>query len=324
MEQCSLVKHKSAAGGALWVILLMVGIVALIWIGSALLVAHELRFPPSYRRPRGGHQFTPLPVSIANPSEFTDPKTAADVEYRDLIIERQDRAKLWAWFVAGKNQTPIILLHGLGGDRRQMLPYMKFLHTAGFPVLMIDSINSGQSDNLGTGAGYGWSERADVLASEAELRSMHFERIGALGVSQGGAEAILAQSERPGLAAIVSDSAYSNLGALLRGIPSIAMMNPLFARTVLWATQMGLGRSVERISPAEAAKSLRCPLMVIQGGADKLVTVADAKAIFAAAAEPKELWIVDNAKHAEALFLEPQEYADRVGEFFKAHLSSGQ
>ncbi|HEY2665067.1 MAG TPA: alpha/beta fold hydrolase [Candidatus Binataceae bacterium] len=317
-------KEQGAQGGALWVVLLMVAIVVLIWSGSALLVAQQLRFPPSYRRPRTDHQFAPLPATIANPTEFADPKAAAGAEFEDLAIERKDGARLRAWFIAGENQTPIILLHGLGGDRRQMLPYMRFLHAAGFPVLMIDSINSGQSDDLGTGVGYGWSERADVLASEAKLQAMGFARIGALGISQGAAEAILAQSERHGLAAIVSDSAYSNLGQLLRGIPSIAMMNPLFTRTVLWAARIGLGQSVDQISPAQAAANLQCALMVIQGREDKLVTVADAKAIFAASRQPKELWIVDKARHTGALRLDPKEYANRVDQFFKAHLSRGE
>jgi pimeloyl-ACP methyl ester carboxylesterase len=318
-------KEEGAGGGALWVIGLMVGIIAIIWIGSALLVARQLRFPVAYRRPLSNRQFAPLPASIRNPEEFADPRGAARVDFQDVVIERKDGAKLRAWFIEGPSRAPIILLHGLGGDRRQMLPYMKFLHQSGFPVLMIDSINSGQSDDLGNGTGYGWNERADVLAGEAKLHSMGFDQIGALGISQGAAEAILAQSEQHGLEAIVSDSSYSNLGRLLRRIPSITMMNPLFSRTVLWATRITLGRSVDEISPEQAASNLGgCALMVIQGREDQLVTLGDARAIFEAAGQPKELWIVDKATHTAALSIDPRGYAERVDKFFDQYLPRRQ
>jgi fermentation-respiration switch protein FrsA (DUF1100 family) len=63
------------------------------------------------------------------------------------------------------------------------------------------------------------------------------------------------------------------------------------------------------------------PLLMIHGGADNYIKPVMAKTLFEAAREPKELWIVDKAKHNQAFHLANDEYKRRVLEFFDAHLA---
>lgn len=286
------------------------------WFGLAALYAHRLRFPPFYHPHGDVDAESSGPTAARGP----DPRTACGVDFQELRLRRSDGLMLGAWFVPASKPAAVILLHPARGDRRFMLPYLNFIHAAGYPALLLDTIGAGSSEGAGSGVGYGWRERDDVLSAASALRALGFERIGALGLSSGAAAALLAGS--PPLAAIVSDSAFANLGALFRGMPSLAELNPLFTSTVLWETGLGLGRAPDRIAPARAAARLKdCAILVIHGAEDRMVPVADAVAIFKAAPEPKELWIVEQAGHLGAFQREPKAYAQRVTSFLDRYLA---
>jgi fermentation-respiration switch protein FrsA (DUF1100 family) len=58
------------------------------------------------------------------------------------------------------------------------------------------------------------------------------------------------------------------------------------------------------------------PLLFIHGGADDLIPVEEAEALYELAGEPKELWIVPGVGHARVAEVEPRKYSERVGGFF--------
>lgn len=310
---------------ALMVPAAMAGVIAAIWLAMATLVAHQLRFPPGYQPPRADHAFAPLAQWIPDRQQLTNPRVACGADFEQLELRRTDGLMLRAWFVAGSRPAAIILLHGAGADRRLMLPYLKFIHRAGYPALMVDSVGAGQSQDSGHGMGYGWREQGDVAAAMAALKARGFSRIGALGVSQGAGAAIFAQARDHALAAIVADSAFANLAGLLRRTPPLSQLNPFFIDTVLWETGLMLGRAPARIAPARAAARLGgCALLVIQGSRDRLVSAGDAQAIYAAATGPKELWIAEGAGHAGSIYIAPDQYARRVEQFFERYLAAAQ
>ncbi len=298
----------------------MIATLLAIWFGAASMVAHELRFPPWYHPPGSAHRLPALPGGSAQPA---DPRAECGADYESITVNRTDGFRLRGWFVPASRREAVILLHGAGADRRVMLPFLGFLHSAGYPVLLVDSIDSGESDDLGRGVGFGWRERLDVIAAAAMLRARGFTRVGALGASQGAAAAILAQAEEHILGAIVSDSSYPDLAALLRRMPSIEDLNPFFVRTVMWELGLALGHPPAEIAPMQAAARLgNCALMVIGGEKDPLIPVASAQAIYAAASGPKELWLVPGASHTDAINVAPAEYARRVTEFLGKYLAS--
>lgn len=312
-------KRARPRGGLRAVGTALLGTVIIIWFSLATVAARRICFPKSYV-PASGAPESPR-ASLADPEPLADPRSACGANFQNLALKRSDGLKLAAWLVPANKSAAVILLHGGGSDRRSMLPFLKVLHAAGYPALMIEEIDHSASDDTGRGAGYGWRERKDVLAAAAELRARGFRRIGALGVSQGAAAAIFAQAQAHALDAIVSDSAYADLGAVLRRSTSIASLNPLFVDTILWESGFWLGRSPDRIAPAAAAARLGdCALLVIHGGRDRRVPVADSEAIYAAARADKELWIVPSANHIGALSVEPDEYARRVISFFDRYL----
>ncbi len=92
----------------------------------------------------------------------------------------------------------VLLLHGVRGDRRDMISRAEFLHRAGYTVLLIDFQSHGES--RGDRITFGYLESRDALAAVNFLKTMFPEdRIGVIGVSLGAAAFVLADPEADGL-----------------------------------------------------------------------------------------------------------------------------
>ncbi len=293
----------------------MLGIAAGIWFGTASLVAYRFRYPPFLAEGRTDLSGPDVPGSPDAPP--TDPKTALGADFERVTLTLADGTTVAAWFVRGtRPHAGIVLLPPASGTRRTMLPWLKFLHTAGFSIIAPDS-----GDSAARGVDWGLHEREVAWASAAALTARGLWQVVALGVSEGAAAAILAQAERPTFRAIVADSPYANLDTMFRRVPALAGLHPAFVSTVIWEASLMLGRRLEGISPAAAARNLSgCSLMVIQNRGDELTTIADAQAIRTAAGPDAELWLVEAGGHADAIYEGPVEYATYVTDFLNRQL----
>ena len=302
------VKRNARSFG--WIGGVMIGTVAILWLGGSSLVAYRLAYPPFIE---DGHTDVYGPhAPISDAAAPINPLAAFGAPFQSVTIPVDGYPAVEGWFVAGKLPSAVLLMPAAGGDRRAMLPYMKFVHAAGYPMLAI-----GSGDNPERGTGWGWRERAEVLAAADNLRRRGFTNIKGLGVSEGAAAMLFAQAERPVFRAIVADSSYRNLAAMFRAAPSIAGLNPAFSQTVMMEAGFLLGHSLWRSDPAIAARKLAgAALLVIQNRGDKIVTVADAEAIRDAASSPNaELWVVAADGHGDAIYEDPEAYASRVTAF---------
>ena len=81
-----------------------------------------------------------------------------------------------------------------------------------------------------------------------------------------------------------------------------------------------LGIGLEALRPIEHAKTLTVPKFFLSGSADHLTTAQEARDLFAAAAAPKEFWLVANAAHVDLHAFARAEYEQRVLGFLGQHL----
>jgi fermentation-respiration switch protein FrsA (DUF1100 family) len=61
---------------------------------------------------------------------------------------------------------------------------------------------------------------------------------------------------------------------------------------------------------------------MIHGGGDTYIKPEMAQSLFGLANMPKEFWMVDGAKHNQAIMVAAEDYRTRVLEFFMTHLSN--
>jgi fermentation-respiration switch protein FrsA (DUF1100 family) len=94
----------------------------------------------------------------------------------------------------------------------------------------------------------------------------------------------------------------------------------LLAPLLLWQLEVRLGVSADTVAPILGIRNIEAPLLLVAGERDRHTTIEQSRALFGAAPEPKELWVVAGAVHQDFHRLVPQEYERRVLDFLKRTL----
>lgn len=238
--------------------------------------------------------------------------------------------QLRGWYVPARGEAAIVLVHGFLSERRELLDLVPPLHEAGFDLLLYDQRGAGLSE--GDGVTFGYYEARDLIAAAAYLRARSgAARLGALGVSQGAATVLLAAGADATLAAVVADSPFADLeqvaaeGAARLYGPLYGLLSPLLSPLMLWHAERQSGLRAALVRPIDAVRRISPrPVLLIHGLDDRLYGSAHSEALYAAAGEPKALWLVPGAPHAGARFRQPAEYRRRLLAFFRAALLPGR
>jgi uncharacterized protein len=245
----------------------------------------------------------------------------SDLPAKAIAFPDAEGQPIHAWFVEGiQGQGAILLLHGVRADRRAMSNRARFLHAAGYAVLLIDFQASGESP--GKAITFGYREAADVKAS---LRYLHQqlpgERVGIIGTSMGGAATILAEPDVDA-DAVILEQVYPTIRQATEDRLAIHLgpMGPWLAPVLLMTLHAHLGIYPEQLRPIDHIGRLLMPKLLIVGDRDRDTTIAESRAMFQAAAGPKELWVVHGARHVDLYGYVGAEYQARVLAFFNARL----
>jgi fermentation-respiration switch protein FrsA (DUF1100 family) len=78
--------------------------------------------------------------------------------------------------------------------------------------------------------------------------------------------------------------------------------------------------SAEQLEPIRFIAELGSPLLVIAGSDDLHTSRTESEELFSAAAEPKELWVVEGARHEDFLAFDRPGYETRVVGPLERHL----
>lgn len=218
-----------------------------------------------------------------------------------------------SWLDVGADSPIVLLLHGMRGDRLSTLPRARVLVEAGFSVLMIDQQAHGETP--GEIITLGWRESADVRAALAWLRTQApGRRIGVIGVSLGGASALLGPDPLR-CDALVLEAVHPTLRSAVR-----TRVGPILAELLLVQIEPRMGLSVEQLDPIRSIGKIGAPVMVVGGDLDPWTPVTDTQELFAAAPEPKRLWTVKFAVHQDFAQFDPTGYRMNVVGFLRRHL----
>ena len=230
-------------------------------------------------------------------------------------------ATIHGWFVAGKpGKGAVLLLHGVHADRTVMRARAEWLARAGCSVLLFDF--QGHGESLGKAVTFGFLESRDATAAVDFIRQkLPGEKIGVIGVSMGAAAALLAQPPLP-VHALVLESCYPTIyqAAEDRLVERLGFWGRLATPLLMCQLKPRMGISPDDLQPVESAKKILTPKLFISGGADKLTTAQEAKDLFAAAAGPKQFWLVAGAGHQDLRAFAGAEYDQRVLAFLTDNL----
>jgi pimeloyl-ACP methyl ester carboxylesterase len=198
----------------------------------------------------------------------------------------------------------IVIAHGFAGSWRRpaMIRAAEVLRRHG-EVYAFDFRGHGRSAGRST---VGDLEVLDLDAVVRQARDSGRDRVTTVGFSMGGAVVLRHAALHRGVDAAVSVSGpgrwfYRDTWPMRRAHFVVEQrLGRAIARTVL-RTRISSGRwDPIPVSPTEAAAKIApTPLLVVHGDRDPFFPIDHAQDIYAAAREPKELWIETGFGHAE-------------------------
>jgi dipeptidyl aminopeptidase/acylaminoacyl peptidase len=228
--------------------------------------------------------------------------------------------------VSGARGT-VVFCHGHAGSMDPDVKYVPAFYERGYNVLMFDFRGHGRSEGQHVSMGY--HERQDLLGAVDYLQSRGIDRVGVLGFSMGGAVAMATAPQSEAIRAVVSDGGFARLSDTIaagvrerspssrsgQGLPGF--LASMVGHLIVWLMGLRLGCSLSEADPIRWVDRIAPrALFIIHGALDPFVAVEEARELYAAAGEPKEIWIVPEAGHREADRRHPEEYCHRVLAFF--------
>lgn len=236
-----------------------------------------------------------------------------------------------------------VILFGLefGSNCWACRSYCDHLVESGFDVFAFESRNQGSSDAMPDYDPLQWVTDYEVRDTQAALSYLKSRPdadprgIGFFGISKGAGAGLMAAARDPYVRCCVTDGAFATYTTLVPYMKQwFRIYNSHYAIQGLipmWFYGLiglaGIRRTqrkrgcrfphLERDLPLLAPR----PLLMIHGLADTYIKTEMATRLFAFAREPKELWLVGDAKHNQALQVAGEAYRQRVLRFFETHLA---
>ena len=314
----------------LWTLIGLFGLVVVVLAARTFLIIR--RYSPPIRR-----IFEEDPIFM--PAEGVQHPEAEEVEFNT-----PEGLTLRGSYLAtegGNSKGVVVFCHEFRSDRWSGMPYWEVLHKNGFDIFAFDFRNHGESDKDPAYAPRHWVtnyELDDLAAALTYLRSRFGARelpIGLLGISRGGGTAIGVAVSNHSVRCLVTDGAFPTHSTMLAYMKKwmLLVVGETWWMKILPSWYLALIRDVvlSRIGRdlgCHFCRLERCirrlaprPILMIHGGRDSYIRPDIARGFYECASDPKELWIVQGARHNACLETASNEYRSRVLQFFHLHLA---
>jgi dipeptidyl aminopeptidase/acylaminoacyl peptidase len=245
--------------------------------------------------------------------------------YEDITLKTPEGISLSCWLIKaeGTPRGTIIYLHGVSECKIVGLPLARVLHDRGYNVFLFDFRRHG--DSGGTYCTYGFYEKHDVSAVINYLESrpdVEVGKIGLFGASMGAAIAIQVAAIDRRITAVIAESGFATLRTIFDDYQKRMIKLPWhYLRNIVIRRSERLAHfKASAVSPLDAVKDVHVPIFIIHGTADNLIRHTYSEQLFKNTGEPKELWLIEGARHDDIMAVGGKEYIDRVVGFFDKNL----
>ena len=258
----------------------------------------------------------PGPLGSATPATY-------GLAYQDVAFRTADGVRLSGWYIPPRNGAAVVVLPGSGSTRTAVLGQAAVLARHGYGALLLDTRGHGRSG--GHAMDFGWWGDRDIAAAVSFLArqpAVHPGRIGLVGESMGGEQALAAIGADPRIRAVVAEGAtgqqLADRGWLPHGIDGVLQ------RGMEWVQYTAAGLISGAPRPMSIPDALRAaaprPVLIIAAGAVADEPIA-ARWFQAASPATVHVWVVPHAGHTQGLATAPQAWETHVISFLHAALA---
>lgn len=257
-------------------------------------------------------------VTIPRPRGFSTP-AKYNLEFQVRSFASRNGSILEAWYVPGKEDRPIILLfHGYAVSKSSLLTTARVFHELGYGALLVDFYGSGGSSGSGTTIGV--KEADDVAATvDYARRARPKRRVVLYGVSMGGAAALRAiavTGVKPD-AVIIEATFDTLLNTGKNRFRAMGLSGSPFAELLLFWGSVQNGFNFFSHNPADYARSVDCPALILHGEKDERVTLGEARTIAAAMGETARFVAFSGVPHMPIVDARREQWQREVGSFLE-------
>ncbi|MDM0615759.1 alpha/beta hydrolase [Clostridium perfringens] len=249
----------------------------------------------------------------------------------DITLKSFDGLNLTSTLIMNENPTNkfIVLVHGVSICYVGSLKYFDIFYRNGFNVLIVNQRRHGKSE--GKYSTYGFYEKYDVNMWIEYLKSRFGNDIilGLHGESMGAGTVMETIPLNDSIKFVIEDCGYSNFHELIGFQITHAYKNRLVRKilrpSLIFANFFMKTKakfSIKKIVPIDIVSSTSLPMMFIHGKEDYFVPWYMAVDLYKAKTKGyKELYLVEGAKHAEALEVNKILYEKKIMTFIEKALS---
>jgi pimeloyl-ACP methyl ester carboxylesterase len=256
-------------------------------------------------------------VMATHPPHASIRATPADrgLTAEPVVLETTSGVRLAAWYLPSRNGAAVVLRHGAGSTRSSVLEEAAVLADNGYGVLLTDARGQGESE--GRAMAFGWYGEEDIAAALDHLATrpeVDPDRLGVVGLSMGGEEALGALGVDDRIAAVVAE------GATGRSDLDKAWLSDAFGvrgwaqeqlEHLQYAAVAALTPAARPMALMEAVAGSDAPVLLIAAGqVDDEGRVAEV--LRSARPDGVEVWVVAGAGHTQGLATDPRAWEDRV------------
>lgn len=240
----------------------------------------------------------------------------------DFMLKASDGTRIAATYRPGRapGGPAVLLLHGVRASRQATAPNAVWLAGQGYATLTIDFRGHGGSELRDRS--FGIEEARDVEAAFHWLkRRQRGGRVAIVGISLGGAAALLGDGGPLPADALVLQAVYPDLRRAIRNriASRLGRLPAIFLEPLLSVqTRLRLGVPASRIAPIAALPRYRGPLLLIGGLDDRSTPAHESRELFAVARGPKALWLIPGRSHEQISDLQGEAYRARLAAFLAA------
>lgn len=292
-----------------------IALIAALLVGGVGIVGYQIRnslHQEIYETPRGE-------LGETNPSDL-------GLEYETVEFysdnTKKDELKLKGWFIDGQSEDCVILAPGKGQTRWKLLEFAPFLHESGYDVLLFDPQGRGESE--GEMWGFGYFQSRDIVNSIRHLKENYgVQNFGLLGRSAGGAAVLITGLASPEVDAVVADSPFASIKLASESYGDYEdnpLFDALFPLYGLGANQALETDIIQKTNLEERITDLHKPAFFIHGTEDEVIYPKNSELLHENKPGEKELWMPEGVGHVEGFEERPDEYRERVIEFFDSSL----
>lgn len=228
-----------------------------------------------------------------------------------VYFPSQNGKKIYGLYIPcdGDPKGVVVHLHGNFGNVSNHFPQALFLTKRGWDVLTVDYQGYGGSEGKPS------PKRTIEDGVSAVLYARDLPRnknkvVMLFGQSLGASVGAGVAAMSPFVKAVVLEAGFTSYREMARVVIKknfiLWLAYPIYP--FLLPTAYDPVKYVKQIFPR--------PVLFIHGDRDHIVPVEMSKRLYQAAAEPKELWIVEGADHLEIRKKGQQAYENRIGDFF--------